>query len=355
MTNWRVVTTFALVAATLSLPSTLFAQVPEPLPDTPQVASVPTEGGEIIHSWALGPAGSDDPSQPSDRSTLSYTADPGSVINDGVTLYNLGNVALEFKFYPTDAINSDDGALDLLSSDEAPVGVGSWVVVGADTVAVGAGMQITIPISVVVPATARPGDHYGAIIASNQTAGDDGTGVVSVDRRTATPLQVRVNGPVTSELAITDLQADYDSTVSPLGGTMKVSYRIENRGDVSVAGTSNVTVGGPFGLGEKSLPPITFASLLPGQDIVVSTEVSGVPATVLSTTRVEVVPDPSGDDVTLQPVARSTTSFAPPIALLLALLGVLFALLAFRAMRRHRQRELADIAPSMPEREPQLT
>lgn len=355
MNTRRALAAVVAIAATLLVPNTTQAQSTDPGAPTPTLAPAPTPGGDVVHSWALGPAGSDDPSEPSDRSLLSYTADPGAVINDAVTLYNFGNVDLEFQVYATDAYNTDDGAVDLLSRSVPPTGVGSWVRLGADSVPVSAGNQVTIPIQVVVPDNARPGDHLGAVLASNATGGEGEGGVVALDRRTGTSLQIRVNGPITSDLAITELRSEYTAAANPLAGSVLVSYRIENRGDVRIGGTSNVSVGGPFGLAEQTLPPVEFSTLLPGEEIVVTTEIDSVPATGFVTTEVEVVPETSGDDVALQTVTRSTTSFAPPISLMLLLLAGVFGLLAVRAVRRHRHRELDEAVPPMPDREPQLT
>ena len=327
------------------------AQAPEPPADPPAVAPAPVEGGEIIHRWAIGPAGSDDPSQPSNRSSLSYTAAPGAVINDAVTLYNLGNVDLDFMIYATDAENAENGALGLLSRDETPSEVGSWTSLGADSVALAAGRQVTIPLQVAVPNDVRPGDHLGAVVASSST--ESGEGQVGLDRRTATIIQIRVDGPTTSELAISELRADFDNSINPFDGNMSVSYTLENRGDVALSGTSSVTVGGPLGIGEQTLPPFEFATLLPGEDIVVTADVDGLSAAGVLTTRVEVQPEDSGDSVVLEPISRTTSTFAPPVLLLLLSLVTLFAVLTFRALRRHRQRALDETTPTTPEREPQ--
>lgn len=352
-TRW-VITLCAVSTAMLSLNSTALAQTPEPTPEPPSVAPPPEAGGDIVHSWAIGPAGSDDPSQPSDRTVLAYTAVPGSVIDDAVTLYNLGNVDLVFSIYATDAINSADGEPALLSQSDTPTEVGSWVSVSTDSVTLLAGNQITIPIRIVVPNDARPGDHVGAVLASSRTSeGEEGT--VALDRRTATMIQIRVDGPITTEVAIADLTADYQNSLNPLGGTMTVTYTIENRGDTVVSGTSNVTVGGPFGIGEQSLPPREFSTLLPGGRFVVTEELDDVKATGIVNTKVEVVPEVSGDDVALQAVSRTTSMFAPPVLLLLGALLVLFGVLTVRAVRRHRERDMEDAMSSSPVREPQLT
>ena len=51
----------------------------------------------MIHSWALAPAGSLDPNEAGNRPNLSYTADPGAVVEDAVTLFNYGTAQLTFR------------------------------------------------------------------------------------------------------------------------------------------------------------------------------------------------------------------------------------------------------------------
>lgn len=327
----------------LGLSAPVGAQAPEPADDgepVEDVEQVPVETlpGEVVHSWALGPAGSADATGAGNRSNLSYTADPGATINDAITLYNLGNVPLTFRVYATDAFNNDLGEFNLLPGDEEPTDVGSWVSLDIEEITVPPRVQATIPFTLVVPDDARPGDHTGAILASSEAlgAGEGGDSIV-LDRRTGTRLFLRVNGPITSELAISELETSYDATLNPAAGTATVSYRIENRGDVRVSGTTTLTVGGPFGIGERKVPSQEFESLLPGEGFNVTTVVEDAPALGLAFTEVTVEPDPS-DGQLLEPVSRTTTTFAPPITVLLLLLAALLGWIGWRAVRRHRDR-----------------
>jgi Bacterial protein of unknown function (DUF916) len=295
----------------------------------------------IVESFAIGPTGSLDPSLPGDRVNFSYDASPGVVIHDSVTVYNVGNVPLPFHVYATDAFNQTDGTFDLLTGDQLATDVGTWVTFDSQDLTIPAGKQALIPITITVPADASPGDHVGGMVASSPIEGRNDTGqIITVDRRVGAKLYIRVAGNLHTELAVTNLNGDYSHAVNPLGGATKVSFRIENRGDVRLGGSPVVTVSGPFGLGEKSitLPPLN--DLLPGETADLSVEFADVGAWFVDTVSVDITAVGATEGEAIDPVHGDATMFAPPITLLvlLALLVVLW--LWWRARRQRREAAL---------------
>ena len=76
-----------------------------------------------------------------------------------------------------------------------------------DTITLEARQQATMPITVKVPITARPGDHAGAVLASSQAEGTGPDGkVITLDRRTGSRVYIRVAGPLTPELTVEKLR-----------------------------------------------------------------------------------------------------------------------------------------------------
>ena len=334
-------------AATLTVTAPAFvasAQDGDPPPVSEESAEVeigkcqPQQAGdEIVHSWALAPAGSDNPDEAGNRSNLSFTGDPGSEVPDAVTLYNFSNQQLNFSVYSTDAFNNAEGQFDLLPGTEEPTDVGTWVSFAQDFVTVAACEQVTIPITLTIPDNATPGDHTGAVLASNEAVSSGPQGdLVTLDRRTGTRLYVRVGGPLRAELAIEELSTNYRSALNPLSGAASVSYRIQNRGNVRLSGKHSVSVSGPFGLAKKQVASADFPELLPGQGVNITTIVDDVPAFGLAFTTVAIESAADGDGVVAGESSRKATTFAPPIAGLLVLLFLLFGLLARRARSRHR-------------------
>ena len=139
MTTRRRLALLAITLASIAPALSASAQNPQPTdPDAPPAESEISDepGAEIVHSWTLAPAGNDETGGGGNRSQLAYVADPGAVLQDAVTLYNLSNVPLVFRIYATDAVASSDGGIDYLGVDDVPTGAGSWVDFGAEQISV---------------------------------------------------------------------------------------------------------------------------------------------------------------------------------------------------------------------------
>lgn len=318
-------------------------------PTEPPTAAVPTDAAPpqvVEESWALSPAGSLEADSASERPDLTYEADAGAVIEDAVTVFNFGTVQLTFRIYATDAFNNAEGQFDLLTGDQQPVDVGSWVTIAQEMVTVPPGKQVTIPITIKVPDGAAPGDHTGAILASNQSTAVGPDGAVTLDRRTGTRLYLRVNGPLFPELAVANVETTYHHALNSLAGSADVKYRIENRGNVRLGGTASVSIAGPFGVGERKVALPDIVGLLPGQDVEVTVKVADVPALMIASTTVRVEPTEGADAAS---ASGEDTTFAPPLTPLLALLFVLLGVLARRSYVRHR----GGAAPAETKSDPQ--
>ena len=319
--------------------------------------AIPDASVEVVHRWTITPEGANDPNAASTRSELSYVGERGSVITDGVTVFNLGNEVLTFHVYPTDAVNGTDGSLGFLPSGEPSTGVGTWVSVGQEFVTLEPGMASTIPITITIPDDASPGDHVGGVMASSATgAATESGAVIGLDRGVGTRLYMRVNGPLRPELAVEGLTVDRDGRANPLRGGANVSFQIHNRGNVRLSGTHQVTVAGPFGIARNVGEKVNFPEILPGQTISVAVQVDEMPT--LGWLSAEVALTANGSDGAAASDQESTTAPALPIVPLLVVL--LFGLLLFtaRRMRRHRlgATPLATPAPADDSvREPQLT
>ncbi len=318
-------------------------------------APIPSPDVQIVERFAITPAGANDPNSISNRPEFSYTGDGGSVIEDAITVFNLGNNTLNFGLYGTDAQNDEAGAFSLLGADEEPTDVGSWIQLAQETVTVDPGMAATIPFTVTIPDDATPGDHVGAVVASSPTLGETADGsFLEIDRRTSTRLYLRVDGPIRAELAVEDLSTSYGATANPLSGTAKVTYRIQNRGNVRLGGTHSVSVAGPFGIGKQASEAIEFPELLPGQGIDIAADLDGVPAMLLAFTEVSIQAS-GGDAPTGGAGTSSSISLALPVTvlLLMAVLGLAwFTRRRFKRRQRAAQRVGVDVVEFEPEHQP---
>jgi hypothetical protein len=302
---------------------------------------------QITESWTLAPASS--ATEVGNRPNLSYTIEPGETVEDAVTVYNLGNVPLIFNVYPTDAFNNDDGTFSVLPGDKKPSDVGTWFKLDQGLISVPPGKQTTIPFTIKVPRDATPGDHVGAVLASSSTKGTGDNGeTITLDRRTGTRLFVRVAGDLRPELAITNMESDYDQAVNSFDGTTTVTFRVENRGNVRMNGSPIVEVGGPLGALSKTVKLPELSELLPGEHADLSVQVTGVPALMANSTKVSITP--KSDGLTTPPTSSaSTTQFAPPITLMLLFLVAVLVVLALRQRNRRMN------APAGPRQLPPAT
>jgi hypothetical protein len=342
---WATTLAVAFVASTVPA-AHVGATVPPTTPATPAPAPAPgvppqvTDPNQVVESWALAPASSDDPNQAGNRPELSYVSDAGAVVQDKVTVYNFGTVPLTFKVYATDAFNDEQGQFALLPGDKAPADVGTWVTFAQGSITVLPRQQSTIPITIKIPADAAPGDHAGAILASSPTLGTGSQGqVVTLDRRTGTRLYVRVNGGLVPDLAVDRVATKYHQSGNPLGGSATVTFRISNRGNIRLSGTPTVSIAGPFGLLEHKIKLPDITELLPGEDVTLIAAVPDVSASMIDFTTVRIEPHGSADAGALHGRTGKDRTFAPPLTVLVVLLVLVIVLLALR----YRRRRAADL------------
>ncbi len=320
-TGLRVIAALALVGL-IARPG--FAQVLDPTQE-------PIGSSTIVNSWALSPAGA------KERPDLSYSAAPGQQIDDAVTLFNFSNVPLTFRLYATDAFNNVEGGFDLLSANQKPKDVGTWVTLPQENLALPPKSQATFPISIRVPATATPGDHAGAILASNATVGSSPDGkIVNVDRRTGSRVYVRVAGRLTPELVVSKVTTTYKASLNPFSGRNEVTYRVENQGNVRLGGRHRASASGLFGLGGKSKKFSDLPELLPGQSVTLTASFNGLPASFLNFASVKVDPE-DVDGKRIGVLSSSAATTAIPFTFIA--LGAIAALgrLARRSYQRHGQ------------------
>jgi hypothetical protein len=305
----------------------------------PRAEQADPQGQAQVHSFALAPSG-DDPTQPGSRAALTYTAAPGSTIQDSVTLWNYSNVQLTFHVYATDAFNNATGAYDVPLADKKPTDVGSWVKVAQENVTVPPSTSLVLPVTIAVPSKVSPGDHSGGIIASSLTPAVDAEGKhVMIDRRVGSRIYLRVTGPVNPSLVVENIASTYHGSLNPLDGSVDVSYTVRNAGNVRLAAHQKVEVSDVFGdvatKHTKDLPV-----LLPGNAITLKTHFDGVAATIRLATHITLTPVAATDAGFTAPATTTSTghTWAIPWSLLVVLLLVIVAWrLARRAQRRRRQ------------------
>jgi hypothetical protein len=324
-------------------------RTPSPSAGTPNgsAAKTPAATPPPEVTWGIGPASVGGASK---RPYFSFGVTPGAQASDRVAVLNYSLTPLSLNIYAVLADNSvDTGAIGFVGQTEAPSDVVTWLTVGSSrpqlvTVpgrpnASSPPGQVILPVKLLVPLNAQPGDHVGGIVAAlTASAPKDSNGEhINLEQRVVTRVYVRVSGALQPKLQISNLHASYHEKGLTLGaGSVLVSYTVRNTGNVRVVASQVVRVSGLLG-GSKKAVPASIAQLLPGGSARVSVVIHGVWPTVLVHPRVTVTPSafPGDVDPPLAKLSASTWTWAVPW-LLLGIVVLVLSLLWWR-YRRNRQ------------------
>lgn len=286
--------------------------------------------------FAVQPSGTDGPGG---RDYFVYSLTPGETFGDTVAVSNLGDRPINFVIYPADAFNvRDEGGFTAARDGEEPTDVGSWITLKSQTYTVEPGTRIDVPFSISVPEDAEPGDHAGAILATDADRGSinvEGTDPNLVVReRVGARVYVRVEGPISPALRIDKLDVEHrtPSFAVPFfssGGQATVSWEISNTGNTRLTPTTVLKVKGLFGRTIKTLPAEELPELLPGSNIVRSAVVTGLPPLEKITVELTV----TADEVE---VVGTAGYWAIPWRFVALVVALLAAVIGWRLIRRRR-------------------
>lgn len=277
--------------------------------DTANADGTATAASASTLTWSVRPTPTDTAPE---RPNFAFEVEGGDTIADSIRVRNFGTDALELSIYASDALITASGALDLLPAGATPVDVGAWIRLEASSLIVEPGEFLDVPFTMTVPENAAAGDHTGGIVTSIATPAKDDTGQpVVLDRRLGSRVQVRVGGELRPELVVTALSTSYAGSPNPLGGgTVRVSYTIENTGNVRLAADQAVTVKGLLGVGSRRVEPKDVPEVLPGNSVSFSVNIDGVWPAVRSDVQVELKPFATigADELAALPPAVSRTA-----------------------------------------------
>lgn len=266
------------------------------------------------------------------RPYFDYRVPAGVVIDDEVVVTNLTDETLNLVLYPADAYNSENAGqftLDLLS--ESRDFIGRWVQLSAGQLELPAQSRAVIPFQIVFPDDLPPGDYAGGIVALNQaTESVDDTGF-QVQNAVGTRIYARVGGASNADLEVTELDLDLSTPVleGVTGdGSGELTYRITNVGNVRISGKAEASVDRSFA-DEIVFPDVDVPELLPGEDVLVTEQWSGLPPVGFLHAELTV----AANEVDLE-ITRSTRAVVVPWWILGALVTLVLGVIGYRAVRR---------------------
>lgn len=333
-------------AAALAPPGTVASGTVAPGPGAPQPAASPADPAGRV-TWTIQPAS---PAGADGRVSLRHLLDPGATAADHVVVSNLGDAPATFLVQVGDGTVSPAGDFDVLPADEEPHDGGAWVVLGdvegAQRLGPGrlrltlpAASAVTVPLRIAVPADARPGDHPAGVVAELV---DDAASGVRFAARVGVRVHLRVAGEVAARLVPEDVRARWEPSWNPFApGTVHVTYRVVNAGDVRLGARTSASLAGPFGAGAAARAADRREVLPDGSaDVAVA-----VPAWPLVRTgvRVHVAPAVVGEDVVDAPLRAEAVTLAvwtPPWSQLALVASAGGAAVAVRESRRRSARRV---------------
>jgi len=287
----------------------------------------------------IGISPADTKGKPDGRSRFTYQAKPGQTLTDHVRVTNTGSSKIEVTLYAADAYNDENGDFALADGSEKKTGASAWVTFDGRPklgLTLKRGESKTVPFTVTIPADAGPGDHPAGVIASAVTSGQ-----VTVERRIANRMYVRVSGDLQPILTITSFSGVYHSGLNPLDGSISVTATITNSGNVALEGATTLTASTWFGAAIGRTSRAELPEILPGSTTTVNYEITGVPQVGFASVRMLLQGGISGDAPDPGPlpvIQRDLLIAAIPWAIVAVLLlgGVVWLVLWLRRRREDR-------------------
>ncbi|MFI7012074.1 hypothetical protein [Streptomyces sp. NPDC050145] len=217
-------------------------------------AALLTWGGTAAPAQAAAPGWTITPSAGGAARPYIYAEGaPGTVLEDKVAVTNPTTRPLKITLRAADADNKKDGTLGLRTRAKD---TGAWITFADTSVRVPARTRAEIPFTVSVPAGAVPGDHPGAVVAS-EGGRDAGVSV-----------HLRVSGPTLSALTVERVRAADGA----------ITYDVVNRGNTTLSPRLAVRADGLFGAVLDRAPRTLPLELLPGRRVTLTEPWKNAPA-----------------------------------------------------------------------------
>jgi hypothetical protein len=292
--------------------------------------------------FGLGPASA---TKIDGRPYFLWDATPGGVLTDHVAIVDFGATPVTLQVYVTNAVILKHGGTGFVAQGKAHGGIASWVRLhfpgGSSTLHLAPKSKVIIPITMLVPRRAAPGDLVGAIVAGLTSTLVGKHARFHLVQQVAARIVLRVSGKIRPRLTITHLRVRYSGQPNPLAtGIASVSFTVLNSGNALLGGKESVSVHGLFGAKAVVRTVTIIPVMLPGGSTTESVQVRGVYQQVMSSAKVTIAPlivsgqyDPGLGDFSAS--ASFLTLPWIPVAVIVALLLGIAALWVRRRRRRH--------------------
>lgn len=303
--------------------------------------------------FGLGPASA---TKIDGREFFNWSATPGARLSDHVAVVNFGTTALALRVYVTNAAITTNGATGFVAAAQAHGGPAGWVTIGfphhSSVLYLRPRSQVILPISVLIPKNAPPGDQVGAVIASlTSVIQSKHHAKVHFVQQVADRIILRISGPLHPSLTLR-LKTTYHDPLSPVStAPADLTFTVKNTGNVLLGGKVTLSVHGLLGSAETSKDVISVPVLLPGASDHGSVVIGGVYPEFLMHANASLVPvivSGQYDPGVTTYLAQDSFLAIPWILLIIVILIVLVIVAIWLRRRRRRGPAATSVARGRP-------
>jgi hypothetical protein len=295
--------------------------------------------------FGLGPASA---TKIDGRPYFYWAGTPGSYLKDHVAVVNYGTTTVNLYVFASNAVSTAHGGTAFLARGASHGGLASWITIDGKHAPLALRLapkkKVFLPISVVFPHNATPGDHEGAIIASlTSTIESKNHAKVHLVQQVASRIIARVSsGRLQPRLSVSGLKVSYRNPLSPQStGSTTLEFTIVNTGNEILGGKVSVYVSGLLGSTEERQDAVSVPAMIPGGTDAAKVTVPGVYPELLMHAKVDIAPIAvTGEyDQGLTTYTRQADYWAwPRIPLLILIFLILLGVgLWYRRRRRHNK------------------
>jgi hypothetical protein len=342
----------ALAAPFLSLaPSALAAPLVRQAGAAPAHRAAASATTPTRAFFGLGPASA---TAIDGRPYFSWAATPNAALGDHVAIVNFGTVPVTLNVFAANAVSLAKGGTGFQSRGQSHGGLASWITLhfphNSSTLSLPPHSKVIVPITLVVPKNATPGDHVGAIIASlTSTIVSKNHAKVHLVQQVAARVILRISGRLRPLLTVADLRVSYDNKLNPTSsGVASLHFTVQNSGNELLGGKPQVEIQGLFGTTEVAAHPVLIPIMLPGGSDSESVTIPGVYPQLLMNAKVTITPTVATGqyDTGLSKYSATKSFWAIPTILLIIV--VVLILLAGWWIWRHRRRRTGPVGDAAP-------
>jgi len=230
------------------------------------------------------------------RPYFNWAGTGGSFLKDQVAVINYGTTAVSLYVFASNAVSTAHGGTAFLTRGKSHGGLASWITIDGKhapfTLHLAPKTKAFLPITVVFPHNATPGDHEGAIIASlTSTIQSKNHAKVHLVQQVAARVIARISGKLQPRLSVSGLKVSYRNPLSPQSsGFTTLAFTVLNSGNEILGGKVSVYVSGLFGSTESRLDAVSVPPMIPGGTDAAKVTVPGVYPELLMHAKVDIAP-----------------------------------------------------------------